>query len=175
MYCPNCGSENSDCSKFCEHCGTPLKQTTQQQKVKEPIRKPQPGGNTGSKAPTKGEKILKVISITLVALSILFSLSVFLSKSFYQFDVRDKTDANYWGSGEHWVFVGVTSSICPGVICGNQMTVVPAEDVPQTIEKFKPAALDQYQKAVNDCFPMCGISVLLTMGFYIYVRTISKR
>ena len=175
MYCPNCGSENSDSSKFCEHCGTPLKQTTQQQKIKEPIRKPQSGSNTVSKSSTQGEKILKTISITLLALSVLFSLSVFLSKSCYQFDVRNETDADYWGPGEHWVFVEVTSSVCPIHFGGGQTDIVPAEDVAQTIEQLKPTALNAYQKYVDDSFPVCGIIVLLTLGFYIYVRTISKR
>lgn len=175
MHCPNCGSENSDSSKFCEHCGTPLKQTAQQQKIKEPIHKPQSGGNTVSKSPTQGEKILKTISITLLALSVFFTLLVLLSKTFYRFDVRDVTNDAYWGGGQHWVFVGVESNVCPIHFGGGETDIVPVEDVAQTIEQLKPTALNTYQENVDDCFPICGIIVLLTLGFYIYVRTISKR
>lgn len=170
MYCPKCGNENHDSNKFCEYCGAPLKRTVTRERIvqRNGIERPNQGTS-------KGEKILKTISTTLVVLSVLLTISVFLSKVSYRFDIRNVTDDNYWGAGQHWIYVGVKSNVCL-INWGGKTEIVPTTEVAETIERLKPNALKTYNDVINNRYlPACGIMILLTLVFYIYIRTLMKR
>ena len=61
MKCTNCGQENDDDAKFCEHCGSRLSSPTVDQKP--PVKPVKEGWSTSSKVIVIGLVILIIILI----------------------------------------------------------------------------------------------------------------
>ncbi len=65
MFCPKCGEEIKDGSKFCKHCGTPIKSKTGAKKPPEPIK-------TSNNDDRNKKIIIGVLIAAIVILAIVF-------------------------------------------------------------------------------------------------------
>lgn len=168
MFCPNCGKKNDDENRFCEFCGHVLKKAQQHLTERTDSSSNVPRDKISSFV---GDKTLRLFSQGLLAFAILVTILFALSISTYNFKVRDLTDSNYWGPGQHWVCVTAESVLIPSAILSASGTdVVNGREVSATIEKLKPKAAEKYTKKAKDAITTGCIATAIAFAFFIYVK-----
>lgn len=97
MFCPNCGMENEDDAKFCEHCGTELERVTvrldQQKGKQEPGRDKPDRGRSDRKPRDYKEKIKGWTGLQIVVLAELVCLALVIVILFGAAAVRNTPEA----------------------------------------------------------------------------------
>lgn len=82
MHCESCGKQIPDDSKFCEFCGTPVKEKTnvkpvvQEKQVEKPVRKPAKPNSIKETKPKSKFKIFPILLIAIIGAGVYFAVSM---------------------------------------------------------------------------------------------------